>query len=142
MYKKTITYTDFNGDEFTDDFYFNLSKAELIKLETTTEKGGFITMLEALLKDRNVPEVLKAYDKLIRLSYGKKTPDGRQFVKREEYLEEFLSCGAYDELYTELMTNDNAAVEFIKGITPKIPEKKGNVGPKILEAIERQEQTN
>ena len=36
MIKQTITYTDYNGNERTEEYWFNLSKAELLRLETTT----------------------------------------------------------------------------------------------------------
>ena len=77
--------------------------------------------MKQLVQDRDTPSILENYDRLILASYGKKSIDGRQFVKRPEYLEEFVSCGAYDELYLELMTDDEAAIEFLNGIAPFVP---------------------
>ena len=39
MLKKTITYTDYNDNERTEDFYFNFSKAELTEMELSTVGG-------------------------------------------------------------------------------------------------------
>lgn len=122
MLKKQITYTNFAGETYTDDFYFNLSRAEIIRLQATT-KGGYVEILQKLIADRESSEVLKLYEELIKLSYGKKSADGRNFVKRPEYLEDFMSCGAFDVLYEELMTNDEKALEFINGVTPQLTEK-------------------
>ena len=40
MIKKTVTYTDYNGVERTESFYFNLSKAEVMeKINALKEKN-------------------------------------------------------------------------------------------------------
>lgn len=120
MYKKTITYTDFSGEELTEDYYFNLSKAEIVKMQLTVN-GGYVELMRQLIQDRDTAAILQNYETLIKASYGKKSLDGRKFVKRPEYLEDFISSGAYDELYLELMTNDESAIEFLNGIAPFVP---------------------
>lgn len=118
MLKKTITYTDFDGNERTEDFYFNLSKSELILLETTTP-GGYVTMLQRIIDSKDNIELMNIFTDLIKKSYGVKSDDGKHFVKNEKYLDEFLSSAAFDQMFTEFFTTEDAAAEFAKGIIPK-----------------------
>ena len=121
MLKKTITYTDFNGVERTEDFYFNLTKAEIAEMELEVP-GGMTTMIERITKTQDTPSLIKVFKELILRSYGKKSDDGRRFIKNKELVEEFKDSEAYSELFMELATNDEAASAFVNGITPKIPE--------------------
>ena len=118
MLKKTITYTDFDGNERTEDFYFNLSKSELILLETTTP-GGYVAMLQRIIDSKDNIELMNIFTDLIKKSYGVKSDDGKHFVKNEKYLDEFLSSAAFDQMFTEFFTTEDAAAEFAKGIIPK-----------------------
>lgn len=117
MYKKTITYTDYNGVERTEDFYFNLNTAELTKLELGV-KGGFTEMVQRISSTQDGPAIIKCFEDLIQKSYGVKTLDGRGFRKRPEDLEDFMSTEAYSILFMELATNDAAGAEFINGVIP------------------------
>lgn len=118
MLKKTITYTDFDGNERTEDFYFNLSKSELILLETTTP-GGYVAMLQRIIDSKDNIELMNVFTDLIKKSYGVKSDDGKHFVKNEKYLDDFLSSAAFDQMFTEFFTTEDAAAEFAKGIIPK-----------------------
>lgn len=117
MLKKTITYTDFNGTERTEDFYFNLTKAEVVEMQLGTV-GGFDAMLENIIKAQDQPSLIKEFKKLIKASYGVKSSDGRKFVKNEEVFDDFAQTEAYSKLFMELATNDNSASEFVAGILP------------------------
>lgn len=121
MLKKTITYTDFNGVERTEDFYFNLTKAEIAEMELEVP-GGMTTMIERITKTQDTPSLIKVFKELILRSYGKKSDDGRRFIKNKELVEEFKDSEAYSELFMELATNAEAASAFVNGITPKISE--------------------
>ena len=118
MIKKAITFEDYNGDTRTEDFYFNLTKAEIAELELTTE-GGLEAMIDKMIKMKNNPELVKLFKKLILMSYGEKSPDGRRFIKNEQLTEEFTQTAAYSELFMELATNADAALKFINGILPR-----------------------
>lgn len=128
MLKKTITYTDYNGIERTEDFYFNLSKAEIAEMELEVP-GGMTAMIDRITKTKDAPSLIKIFKELILRSYGEKSDDGRRFVKSKELSEKFEQTEAYSELFMELATNADSASEFIKGITPKIPEST----PKAIE---------
>lgn len=117
MLKKTITYNDYNGVERTEDFYFNLNKAELMKMEMGT-KGGMAEMIQRIVSAQDAPAIIAVFEDLIQKAYGVKTPDGRGFVKRASDLEEFIATEAYSNLFMELATDADKAAEFVNGIVP------------------------
>lgn len=119
MYKKTITYTDFNGVERTDDFYFNLTPAEIVELDNS-EIGGLENFLNKIINEEDNVKIVQMFKKLILMSYGEKSSDGRRFVKSEELSNEFAQTAAYSELFMELASDANEAAEFVNGITASI----------------------
>jgi len=118
MYKKTIKYTDFNDVEISEDFYFNLTKAELLEMESKSN-GGLKAKLERLINTRDVSAIMSIFKEIITSSYGIKSDDGKRFIKNQQVLDEFMQSNAYSELYVELATNSDAALEFIMHIIPK-----------------------
>lgn len=117
MYKKTITYPDYNGQEIKEDFYFNLTKAEILEMQLEKE-GGLAEKIQAIVDSKNVPELIKIFKELILRSYGKKSDDGKRFIKSPELSREFTQTEAYSELFMELATDSDAASAFINGIIP------------------------
>ena len=117
MFKKTIKYTDFNGDTVTEDFFFNLTKAELLEMQLSTE-GGLKEMLEKIVKAKSTPELVKMFKRIILMSYGEKTPDGKHFMKNDEIRQRFECSEPYSVLFMELATDDNAAAEFVNALLP------------------------
>lgn len=118
MYKKTITYTDFDGNERTEDFYFNLTKADVAKMEMSVN-GGYAAMLRKIAGSNNAPVIRDTFEKFIIDSYGEKSPDGREFYKSEEITKKFMATEAYSVLFMELCTDSTSASEFVKGVLPK-----------------------
>lgn len=118
MLKKTITYEDFNGVERKEDFYFNLSKAEIMEMQFGTV-GGLDVMLKKIIDAKDVKSIMDTFKMLILKAYGIKSDDGRRFIKSEEIAKEFEQTEAYSILYMELASDDNAAAEFVNGIIPK-----------------------
>lgn len=118
MYKKNITYTDYNGHERTEEFLFNLTEAEIAEMEMS-KKGGLTNTLQRLIRTEDAPEIAKIFKDLILKSYGEKSDDGRRFIKTKEKAEEFSQTEAYSKLYMELAFDDKAAAEFINNIIPK-----------------------
>ncbi len=128
MLKKTITYSDFNGNERTEDFYFNLTKAEITKMELST-KGGLAEMIQRIVAAQDTPAIIAVFEDLIQRSYGVKTPDGRGFAKKPEDLEAFIATEAYSQLFMELATDADAASAFINGIVPAMENKSAIPAP-------------
>ena len=117
MLKKTITYTDYDGNERTEDFYFNLSKAELTEMELTTE-GGLQTVLKNIVEARDIPRITAMFKKLLLMSYGQKSADGKRLIKSQQLSEEFTPTEAYSNLFLELLSDEDAAAAFVRGIVP------------------------
>lgn len=117
MLKKTVTYTDYNGVERTEDFYFNLTKAEITEMELSTA-GGFAEMLQKVVAAQDAPSIIKVFKDLVLKSYGEKSPDGKRFVKSEEISTAFSQTEAYSQIFMELATDSKAAAAFVNGIVP------------------------
>ena len=119
MIKKTITYTDYNGKERTEDFLFNLTEAELAEMEMSI-KDGYSEMLNQAINAEDTPTLAAVFKKLIRKSYGQKSPDGRKFVKSEELSDDFEHTPAYSKLVMELLGDQSGktAAEFFNGVLP------------------------
>ena len=120
MLKKTITYTDYNGVERTEDFYFNLTKAELMEMEIGTT-GGMADMIKRIVDAKDAPVIIKIFKELVLKAYGEKSADGKRFVKSEEISNGFAQTEAYSQLFMELATDADAAAAFVNGIIPNIP---------------------
>ena len=122
MLKKTVTYTDYNGSERTEDFYFNLTKAEIIEMELTTV-GGLSAMIEKIVAAKDGPTIIKTFKDLVLKAYGEKSADGRRFIKSPEIAEAFSQTEAYSQIFMELATDDEAAAKFVNGIIPEVESK-------------------
>lgn len=117
MLKKTITYQDLDGNELTEDFYFNLSKAELTMLRYS-ETGGLDTFIKNIVATRDGKRLMELFRKLILDSYGERGLDGKRFVKSKEISDAFSQTDAFTNLFMELVTDDEAAANFVIGILP------------------------
>lgn len=118
MLKKTIKYTDFNGVDREEDFYFNLTEAELAEMNLMT-KGGLKGYLEAIINTQDTPAIAELFKTIINKAYGVKSADGRKFMKSPEILEDFIYTQAYSNLYMSLIADANSAANFINGIIPE-----------------------
>lgn len=117
MLKKTVQYVDYNGVERKEDFYFNLTKAEVTEMEMSVE-GGFSKMLEELVNSKDNVRIVQLFKEIVLKAYGEKSPDGRRFIKSKEIAEAFAQTEAYSEIFMELALNEEAAAAFINGIMP------------------------
>lgn len=125
MLKETVTYTDYNGKEQTEDLYFNLEKHELIDLAfdlpddiiVADEETGEIKenhMVEKL-GDKGIYKFIKD---VIKKAYGVKSADGRRFIKSDELTLEFTQTPMYDSILTKLTSDNDAATKFINTVIP------------------------
>lgn len=115
MIKKTITYKDFNGNERTEDFYFNFTEAEAMEMELS-ETGGLVEYVRRIVAAQDAPTIIKVFKEFILKAYGEKSADGRRFIKSEELSTAFSQTNAYSKLFMELSTDDKAAAVFVNGI--------------------------
>ena len=118
MFKKTVTYEDYKGNTRTEDFYFNLNKAELVELELST-KGGLTVMMDRIIAAQDNATLFKIFKDLVSKSYGVLSDDGRKFIKNQEVLDDFMQTEAYSIIFSELATNAEAAAEFFNNVIPQ-----------------------
>lgn len=118
MFKKTIDYIDYNGNKRSEDFYFNLTKAECLTLEMSTS-GGMTALIQQLVAAQDLPTLLDLFTKIVNKAYGEKSLDGRRFVKSQEVTDAFIQTEAFSDFFVEISTNTEAATKFINGIIPK-----------------------
>lgn len=126
MLKKTIKYVDYDGNEREDECYFNLSKAELTKMELS-ESGGFDKFVARIIAEKDNKRIYNLFEELVLMSYGQKSFDGKTFVKKTmrdgqmiRLRDEFEQTEAFSELMMELISGGEQAVaDFINKIIPK-----------------------
>lgn len=118
MLKKTITFKDLDGNEVTEDFYFNLNKAEIAEMELSYE-GGLSDYLQVIIKKTDGGAIITAFKDIVTRSVGRRSEDGRRFIKSPDITNEFLQTEAYSEMFMELVTSAEAAAKFIEGIVPE-----------------------
>jgi len=134
MLKKTITYNTYDGDQLTQDFYFNLNMAEISKMELGV-RGGLSNVMRRIANTHDVPSMVEYIDKFIELSYGVKSDDGTRFIKSEELTQEFKQSEAYAALFMELLGDPKAQQEFVNGIIPAEALKQINEHPEIVQQV-------
>lgn len=138
MVIKKIKFTDYNGVQREEEFYFNLSKAEILNLQFSVE-GGLYATLKKISTMKDETKIVNFIQDIILKSYGEKSPDGRRFIKSEELMTNFMQTEAYSELLIELMSDVKKMGEFVKALMPKdiadnIPE---NVEEMSFDEIEQ-----
>ena len=117
MLKKLIKYTDYDGRERSENFYFYMSKAELMEMELGTV-GGMQNLIQLIIDKQDIPKIMEAFKTIILKAYGEKSADGRRFIKSKELSEAISQTESYSNLYMELITDAEAAAVFINGIVP------------------------
>ena len=134
MIKETITYTDYNGTERTEDFYFNMTKTELLRMEQD-KNGSFSQILEKFIKAKDQADLFEAVEKFIFTAYGEKTADGRQFKKSDEISESFFQSPAYEVLFDKLNGNPEYSYNFIMGVVPAELSKQAAENPEAAKRL-------
>lgn len=118
MLKREIKFEDFNGNPGSVICYFNISKPEIIELEVEFDEG-FSNFLQRIVETKDNKELVKRFKEVILMAYGVKSDDGTRFIKSDQLREEFSQTAAFEALYMELLSNENAAAEFITAVLPK-----------------------
>lgn len=122
MLKKTVTYIDFDGNERTEDFFFNLTEQEIAEMELSTE-GGLGNFIKKAVAAKSQVELIELFKKLILAAYGVKSADGRRFVKNDAVREDFMSTQAFSDIYMELVQDADKASAFFNDVVPKEKNK-------------------
>lgn len=134
MLKETLTYTDYDGNTRTEDFYFNLSKAEVLEMELKTV-GGMEKMLKTIIASKDSKRIVEVFKEIVCKAYGVKSPDGRKFMKSEELTRDFMGTEAYSDLFFRLASDADYASNFIKGILPAIETSETTVEESNVDVV-------
>ena len=128
MIKETVTYTDYNGTERTEDFYFNFTEAELAEMQLEVD-GGLEDKIRQIVNANDTSKIIKIFkDTIFLKSYGKKSDDGRRMIKNAEVLDEFTQSPAYSILFMKYATSADALSSFINNVIPAdLKEKLANL---------------
>jgi len=133
MLKLTRTYKDYNGGTRTEDFYFNLTQAEITEMEVSVD-GGLVEMINRIVAAQDGKQIIALFRDIILRAYGEKSPDGKRFIKTQELRDAFAQTEAYSDLFMELATDSKAAANFVNGIIPaQKPDQQGGVKPQLVE---------
>lgn len=117
MLKRIINFDDFDGKPDSVEAYFHLSKAELIEYEVEF-KEGLAGAIQRIINAEDRKEMIAEFKRIILMSYGVRSDDGKRFIKTEELRNAFQQTPAYSALFMELATEDGKAAEFINGVLP------------------------
>lgn len=136
MLKIAKTFTDYDGNSRTEDFYFNLSKAELMKMEMG-ESGGLEKLLRKIIAEQDNVQIMKYFDEIISKAYGEKSADGRRFIKSPELTEAFKQTEAYSEIFMDLITDAGKAADFVNQVLPDVSDLPSQVGAENVTNLPR-----
>lgn len=117
MHKRTIEFTNLDGNQDSEVHYFNLTQTELLELEASYD-GGLEDRIKRIVEAEDTRSLIAEFKKLILAAYGVKSEDGKRFIKNEQLREEFTQSPAYDALFMQLATDEKAAADFVQGILP------------------------
>ena len=117
MLTKAITYTDYNGNKKTKNFYFNLTRTELAKMELTN-KAGMEETIKQMINEDDREKIINLFETLVLGSVGEKSADGERFEKSDKIRQDFVNHPAYDILFMELISDSKSMSDFINAILP------------------------
>lgn len=118
MLKKTVTYKDFDDVERTEDFYFNLTEAEITDMNLD-ENANLAEKIQSIINSKDMKQIKDYFQWIVIKAYGVKSDDGRKFMKSPEIIADFKATQAYSDIWMELAYDADAASEFVNGIMPK-----------------------
>ena len=118
MITREVTYIDYNGDEQTEKYYFDLTVPEMLELSFSSA-GDIQSTLERLSNSRKVGEIFSIIQALIFKSVGVKSDDGKRFVKNEEVLNDFKQSRGYESFLMKMMQDTDYASKFIEQLIPQ-----------------------
>lgn len=135
MVKKSITYTNNDGNKETKVFYFNLTKFEWLELEAYT-KGGLIENLKHALETNNLKKTIDILKKILLRAYGERDPETGEFIKSDELAVKFSKTEAFSELFYELAYDEKKANDFFMALIPAemreaVAEKQKTIGNEL-----------
>lgn len=118
MHSRTIKFDDLDGNPVEEEFWFHLSKGELVELNLGVKGGSLEALIKEIVADEDGEKIIANFKKIIRMSVGRRDPNNRRFIKNEDLTENFMQSDAYSELFLLLVQDAKAAAEFIALTVP------------------------
>lgn len=131
MFKHTVEYKDFNGNDRKEELYFHLSLPEVTRLQAEIGKD-IETYVTELVNNQDMNQLLAFLEKMLLNAYGQKTSDGKTFMKSKEMRDAFEYSQAYAEIFEQVMTNPDLARKFGESVSDTGKAKKNTVEPKVV----------
>lgn len=130
MLKKKITYTDYNGMERTDNFYFNMTEREIVMLLARLGVEDLKEYANKLAESGDLKSMFSFVDNIILSSVGAKSEDGKRFVKNQKIRDDFEQSEAYNVMFMDFLQNPSSASSFASAIVAKAKAK-----PSLADAV-------
>lgn len=135
MYCEKMKYTDFDGNVREEELRFNLTQAELLEWELTTE-GGMQKLLETIVAEKDKVKLAEMFRTIILKAYGVKSADGKRFAKiidGHRVSEDFVQTQAYSDFMMSLFTDPQKQIDFVNAIVPQVQKNESSpVPPAVL----------
>lgn len=131
MYCEKMKYTDFDGKVREEELRFNLTQAELLEWELTTE-GGMQKLLETIVAEKDKVKLAEMFRTIILKAYGVKSADGKRFTKiidGHRVSEDFAQTQAYSDFMMSLFTDPQKQIDFVNAIVPQVQKNEGSAIP-------------
>lgn len=117
MLKKEFTYTDYDGKTQIEVGYFNMTKAEIAAMQVKMD-GKYIDYLQDLVAGNHIEKLFNIFRELVLDSYGKKSDDGKRFVKTPELRADFEASIPFSDMLIDLISSGDKMSAFTKAILP------------------------
>lgn len=114
--KKAITYQNLDGEEVTEEFHFQLTKAEVAE-RALIEGSGYADRLKALSVETDGAKIIKHFKEILESAVGRR--EGQLFIKNDDVRNHFMFSGAYDVFFMDLLEEKDSGAEIIKAMLPK-----------------------
>lgn len=122
MYKKTLTFENYDGEEITKNLYFRLTQAEIVDMEFNDPNGSVISMLRKMSNEKDMRVIVPLVKKFMLMSYCERQENGT-LIKNEKIRDAFAASEEYSELFMELISDIDKLAGFINAIVPKAAQK-------------------
>lgn len=123
MIKKSITFTNLDGQLKQEDYWFQLTQADFAKKALTEGGHAYLERLRDLseLTEETAvgrgKEMMDTFETILFDSVGMR--EGDLFIKNEEITKRFRYSGAYDAFFLELLQTPDSGASFFKNVFPR-----------------------
>lgn len=120
MITKSVKYEDLEGNPVVKDFDFHLNKSEIAELQFREDGSTFDDVIIKISQDEtNVRTVLNIIKEIVTVSVGRRSEDGKRFIKDDIALNDLVQTDAYSELLFDLISSPDSVAKFVKGLLPR-----------------------